>query len=36
MIGHPESIELSGERVLTVYYYNLFNKFFIGSTVWNP
>ena len=23
-------------RVLTVYYYNLFGKYFIGGTYWKP
>jgi hypothetical protein len=35
-IGYPESMQLADGRVLTVYYYNLFNKYFIGSTVWKP
>jgi len=35
-IGYPESIELPDGRVLSVYYYNLFGKYFIGGTFWNP
>jgi sialidase-1 len=35
-VGYPESIQLSDGGVLTVYYYNLFNKFFVGGTFWKP
>ena len=35
-VGYPESIQLADGGVLTVYYYNLFNKFFIGGTFWKP
>ena len=35
-VGYPESIELPDGRVLTVYYYNLFGKYFIGGTFWKP
>jgi hypothetical protein len=35
-VGYPESIELEGGRVMTVYYYNLFNKYFLGATYWTP
>ena len=35
-IGYPESVELPDGRVLTVYYYNLFNKYYLGGTVWKP
>ncbi|MFN0168314.1 MAG: sialidase family protein [Bryobacteraceae bacterium] len=35
-IGYPESIEMPGGRVLTVYYYNLFQRFFLGGTFWKP
>ena len=35
-VGYPESIELPDGRVLTVYYYNLFAKYFIGGTFWKP
>lgn len=35
-IGYPESMELPDGRVLTVYYYNLFNKYFLGGTYWKP
>ncbi|WP_414660629.1 sialidase family protein [Horticoccus sp. 23ND18S-11] len=35
-VGYPESLELADGRVLTVYYYNQFGKYFIGSTFWKP
>ena len=35
-IGYPESIQNGDGSVLTVYYYNLFNKYFIGGTTWTP
>jgi sialidase-1 len=35
-VGYPESLALPGGKVLTVYYYNLFGKYFIGSTIWKP
>jgi hypothetical protein len=35
-IGYPESLQFEDGRVLTVYYYNLFGKYFIGGTFWNP
>lgn len=35
-IGYPESLELPGGKVLTVYYFNLFGKYYLGSTVWKP
>jgi hypothetical protein len=35
-IGYPESLQLADGRVLTVYYYNLFNKYYIGGTTWKP
>jgi hypothetical protein len=35
-IGYPESVELPDGRVLSVYYYNLFNKYFLGGTYWKP
>ena len=35
-IGYPESIQMPDGRVLTVYYYNLFNKYYIGGTFWKP
>ena len=35
-IGYPESLELPDGRVMTVYYYNLFNKYYIGATYWRP
>lgn len=35
-IGYPESMEMPDGKVLTVYYYNLFGKYFIGATSWKP
>ncbi len=34
-IGYPESIELKDGNIFTAYYFNLFGKYFLGSTVWN-
>lgn len=33
-IGYPESLEYPGGKMLTVYYYNLFGKYFLGETFW--
>ncbi|GAA4749676.1 sialidase family protein [Flavisolibacter ginsenosidimutans] len=35
-VGYPESIQRPDGKVMTLYYYNLFGKYFIGSTVWQP
>jgi sialidase-1 len=35
-IGYPESLELADGRVMTVYYFNLFGKYFLGETLWKP
>lgn len=35
-VGYPESLELSDGRVLSVYYYNMFDRYFIGGTFWKP
>lgn len=35
-IGYPESMQLPDGRILTVYYYNLFGRFFLGQTIWKP
>lgn len=35
-VGYPESLQLADGRVLTVYYYNLFNKYYVGGTFWTP
>jgi sialidase-1 len=35
-VGYPESLELADGRVLTVYYFNLFNEYFLGGTFWRP
>lgn len=34
--GYPESMQLPDGKVLTVYYYNLFGKYFLGGTYWKP
>lgn len=35
-IGYPESLQLADGRVLTVYYYNQFNKYYVGGSFWSP
>jgi hypothetical protein len=35
-IGYPESMEMPGGRIMTVYYYSLFGKYFLGTTFWKP
>ncbi|MEO5995929.1 MAG: sialidase family protein [Chitinophagaceae bacterium] len=35
-VGYPESLELGDGRVLTVYYFNLFGKYYIGGSFWKP
>lgn len=35
-VGYPESLQLKDGSVLTAYYFNLFGKYFIGSTLWKP
>lgn len=35
-IGYPESLEMPDGRVMTVYYFNLFGKYFLGATFWKP
>jgi sialidase-1 len=35
-VGYPESTELPDGNVLTVYYYNLFNKYYLGGSRWKP
>ncbi len=34
-VGYPESLELPDGRVLTVYYFNLFGRYFLGATYWS-
>jgi hypothetical protein len=34
--GYPESLQMPGGKILTVYYYNLFGKYFLGGTFWKP
>jgi hypothetical protein len=33
-VGYPESTQLKDGSILTVYYYNLFGKYYIGATTW--
>jgi len=35
-VGYPDSLQWPDGRVLTVYYYNLFGKYFLGGTTWKP
>ena len=35
-IGYPESMQLSDGSIMTVYYFNLFGRFFLGQTIWKP
>lgn len=35
-VGYPESHQFADGRVLTVYYYNLFGRYFLGGTYWQP
>jgi sialidase-1 len=35
-VGYPESLQFEDGKILTVYYYNLFGKYFIGGTFWRP
>jgi sialidase-1 len=35
-VGYPESIQFDDGSVMTVYYFNLFGKYFLGSTFWKP
>ena len=35
-VGYPESLQLPDGSVLTVYYFNLFNQYFLGGTYWRP
>lgn len=35
-IGYPESIEMEDGRIMTVYYFNLFSKYYLGATYWKP
>ena len=35
-IGYPESLQLPDGKVLTVYYYNLFGRYFLGGSIWKP
>jgi Neuraminidase (sialidase) len=35
-VGYPESMQLPDGKVLTAYYFNLFGRYFIGGTTWDP
>ncbi|MCC6391541.1 MAG: exo-alpha-sialidase [Bryobacterales bacterium] len=35
-IGYPESMQLDDGQILTVYYFNLFGRYFLGQTIWRP
>ena len=35
-IGYPESMQMPDGRILTVYYFNMFGRYFLGQTVWKP
>jgi sialidase-1 len=35
-IGYPESLQLPNGNVLTVYYYNLLGRYYIGGSIWKP
>ena len=35
-IGYTSSAELLDGRVLTVYWYNMFERYFLAGTVWSP
>ena len=35
-VHHILSMQLSDGSVMTVYYFNLFGRFFLGQTVWKP
>ena len=35
-VGYPESLQFPDGHILTVYYYNLLGKYYIGSTSWTP
>jgi BNR/Asp-box repeat. len=35
-IGYPESIQMPDKSIMTVYYYNLFGKYYLGATFWKP
>jgi BNR/Asp-box repeat. len=35
-IGYPESIQMKDKSIMTVYYYNLFGKYYLGATFWKP
>ena len=35
-IGYPESLEMTDGKIMTVYYFNLFGKYYICSTLWEP
>jgi sialidase-1 len=34
--GYPESLQMADGKILTAYYFNLFGKYFLGTTIWKP
>lgn len=35
-IGYPDSLQMPDGRIMTVYYFNLFGRYFLGQTIWKP
>lgn len=35
-IGYPESRQMPDGRIMTVYYFNMFGRYFLGQTIWKP
>lgn len=35
-VGYPESMQMKDGRIMTVYYFNLFGKYYLGETFWKP
>lgn len=35
-IGYPESLQMADGKILTAYYFNLFGKYYLGTTTWKP
>lgn len=35
-IGYPESLEMKDGKILTAYYFNVFGKYYLGTTTWQP
>ncbi|MDQ7948691.1 MAG: sialidase family protein [Pedobacter sp.] len=34
-IGYPESLQMKDGKILTAYYFNLFGKYYLGTTIWS-